>query len=98
MVQHTAIHVRGDLDSGEVEDRRGNAAQLYRRDDPQSLGEDTIESYAEGIASFNFIGHLADGPTTGPSIFAVILEVAIWSFAGVLARLEYNLAQIVLWR
>lgn len=60
------------------------------------IGEDTIESYAEGIASFNFIGHLADGPTTGPSIFAVILEVAIWSFAGVLARLEYNLAQIVL--
>lgn len=56
------------------------------------FGDATIDTYAEGITNFNFVGRTDGNP---PSIFAVILEVAIWSFAGVLARLEFNLAQIV---
>jgi hypothetical protein len=59
------------------------------------FGDNDIESFAKGIAAFNFIGLSGDDATNEPSIFAVILEVAIWSFAGVLARQEYTLAQIV---
>jgi|GEM_PF-7096072 len=57
------------------------------------LGGDNIDTFATAIANYDFVGVTVKG--TQPSIFAVVLEVAIWSLAGVLARSEYYLSQIV---
>jgi hypothetical protein len=57
------------------------------------LGGDNIDAFATAIANYDFVGVTVKG--TQPSIFAVVLEVAIWSLAGVLARSEYYLSQIV---
>jgi hypothetical protein len=60
------------------------------------FGYQDIDSFAKAIANYNFVG--VNSPTDEPSIFAVVLEVAIWSLAGVLARSEYYLSQIVVKR
>lgn len=57
------------------------------------FGNQDIDEFADAIANYNFVGVTVEGGK--PSIFAVVLEVAIWSLAGVLARSEYFLAQIV---
>jgi len=57
------------------------------------FGNQNIESFAEAIANYDFVG--VTPPEVKPSIFAVVLEVAIWSLAGVLARSEYYLSQII---
>jgi len=57
------------------------------------FGNQDIESFAEAIANYDFVG--VSPPEVKPSIFAVVLEVAIWSLAGVLARSEYYLSQII---
>lgn len=53
-----------------------------------------VETYYDAIAHFNFVGVSDAAPD--PSIFAVICEVGIWSFFGILARSEYYLTQLVL--
>jgi hypothetical protein len=58
------------------------------------FGKQNIEAYRDSIAKYNFVG--VNSPIDEPSIFAVALEVAIWSLAGVLARSEYYLSQIVI--
>lgn len=58
------------------------------------FGNRNVDSFADAIANYNFVG--VKSATDEPSIFAVVLEVAIWSLAGVLARSEYYLSQIVI--
>lgn len=55
-----------------------------------------IEAYSEAIANYNFVGVSPDKPQ--PSFFSVMIEAGIWSFAGVLARSEYYLTQVVIRR
>jgi hypothetical protein len=57
------------------------------------FGSRDIASFTEAIAKYDFVGVSQENPT--PSVFAVVLEVAIWSLAGVLARSEFYLSQIV---
>lgn len=47
-----------------------------------------IEDYYEATANFNFVGVSPENPQ--PTIYAVILEVLIWSYMGVLARSAYS--------
>jgi hypothetical protein len=58
------------------------------------FGNKNVDSFVDAIADYNFVG--VKSATGEPSIFAVVLEVAIWSLAGVLARSEYYLSQIVI--
>lgn len=53
-----------------------------------------IETYYDAFANFNFVGVSENTPN--PSIFAVICEVGIWSFFGMLARSEYYLTQLII--
>ena len=55
-----------------------------------------IEAYSEAIANYNFVGVSPDNPQ--PSFFSVMIEAGIWSLAGVLARSEYYLSQMVIRR
>lgn len=61
------------------------------------LGDQDITEFTDAIKNYNFIGveSSADLAKTPPSIFAVVIEVAIWSLEGVLARSEYYLSLIV---
>jgi hypothetical protein len=56
----------------------------------------TITTYLTEIQAFNFVG--VDSDTLTPSLYAVMLEVGIWSFAGVIARGEFYLTQILILR
>jgi len=47
------------------------------------FGSKDIGTFADSIASHNFVG--VNSLEDKPSIFAVVLEVAIWSLASVLA-------------
>lgn len=47
----------------------------------------------EEVAAFDFVG--GSGPE-GPSIWAVLLECAAWSFAGFVARAQYFLTLLAL--
>lgn len=57
------------------------------------FGGNNIDAFATAISNYDFVGVTVKGAQ--PSIFAVVLEVAIWSLAGVLARSEHYLSQIV---
>lgn len=54
------------------------------------------QSYYEAIANYNFLGVGPENPQ--PSLIAVIYEVVVWSFAGILARQQYYLTQLVIRR
>lgn len=56
-----------------------------------------IGAFTTAIQNYDFIGveKSSDGSSSLPSIFAVVIEVAIWSLEGVLARSEYYLSLIV---
>ncbi len=55
-----------------------------------------ITGFGEAVANYNFVGVGPENPE--PSLMAVLYEVLIMSFAGILARQEYYLTQIVIRR
>jgi len=62
------------------------------------IGDEDIDDFTAAIQNYDFIGvdKTTSETTQLPSIFAVVIEVAIWSLEGVLARSEYYLSLLVL--
>ena len=57
----------------------------------------SMEGYNNsGVTEFDFVGVNANFPV--PSFYSLMMEVFVWSFAGVLARSEYYLTQIAIRR
>ena len=52
-----------------------------------------VEDFAERVNAYNFIG--VTSAATAPSFYAIFVEVFFWASAGVLARSEFYLTQIV---
>ncbi len=59
------------------------------------FSQDTTE-FGEAVANYNFVGVGPENPE--PSLIAVLYEVLIMSFVGILARQEYYLTQTVIRR
>lgn len=53
-------------------------------------------SFSSQLANYNFLG--VTNPDQRPSFYVVLMEVLTWSFAGVLARTEFQLTQIIVRR